>query len=577
MATSLEQRVGIGFAVAAALLVAAVLALHFGPPRLVSTLLFDVVAVALALGLSGGGLWVLRGEMARRRQAESSARESASRLQAIIDNTTVVAYIKDLHGRLVFVNRRFLELNRKSREDVEGHFDHEIFDAPTLAVFRADDDKVLAASGPLSFERTVTLPDGVHNFLSNKCALRDEHGKPFAICATSTDITALKRAEVDAHRLQLFLDSIVENLPDMIFVKDADELRFVRLNKAGEELLGFDREALLGKNDYDFFPREQAEFFVARDREVLRSGEILDIPEEPISTKDHGRRLLHTKKVAIQDERGRARYLLGISRDITQIREAEHKIRALHESVAEHARQLEVANRELEAFSYSVSHDLRAPLRHMDGFADLLRRQAWDTLDEKSRKYLDYVTDAAKVMGALIDDLLVFSRMGRVEMQSTHVELGELVAEVRKSLEAGTSGRSIAWRVGALPAVQADPSMMRQVLVNLLGNAIKYSSKNPDARIEIGTRESDTETTLFVRDNGVGFDMAYAGKLFGVFQRLHRAEEFEGTGIGLANVRRIIERHGGRAWAEGEVGKGATFFVSLPKRLHSDESAREAA
>ena len=228
---------------------------------------------------------------------------------------------------------------------------------------------------------------------------------------------------------------------------------------------------------------------------------------------------------------------------------------------------LEAANKELEAFSYSVSHDLRAPLRHIDGYAALLRKSVEESLNEKGARYLQTISDAAKQMGQLIDDLLVFSRMGRQEMLRTSVNLEQLVKSILADLRLDLQGREISWTIAPLPEVKGDPAMLRQVFVNLITNAIKFTGTRSLASIEIGVdRPSSAEIVMFVRDNGVGFDMDYASKLFGVFQRLHRADEFEGTGIGLANVRRIVHRHGGRTWAEGLPDKGATFFIALPTR-----------
>jgi signal transduction histidine kinase len=225
---------------------------------------------------------------------------------------------------------------------------------------------------------------------------------------------------------------------------------------------------------------------------------------------------------------------------------------------------LEAANRELEGFSYSVSHDLRTPLRHVLSFSELLLRKDPEGLDEQSRHYLDVICKSTTQMGRLIDDLLAYSRMGSVDMRKSAVPLGEVVATVVQELTSAAAGRSIQWVIPALPTVSGDESMLRLVLGNLLANAVKFTSKRPDAVIEVGCREEANEIVLFVRDNGAGFDMQFADKLFRLFRRLHRANEFEGTGVGLANVRRIISRHGGRTWAEGKVDAGATLYFSLP-------------
>ena len=255
--------------------------------------------------------------------------------------------------------------------------------------------------------------------------------------------------------------------------------------------------------------------------------------------------------------------------EVEQRRHREDEIRKLNLELGKRAVELEASNKELESFAYSVSHDLRAPLRHMVGYSELLQRQASALLDEKSQRFIRTILESAKRMGNLIDDLLAFSRIGRAETKKTAVDLKQLVEEVVAEIGQDTRGRDIAWKVGALPVCYGDRSMLRLVVVNLVSNAVKFTRTRKPAEIEIGCVDrGENEVEVFVRDNGAGFDMQYVDKLFGVFQRLHLPEQFEGTGIGLATVQRVVHRHGGQVRGEGAVDQGATFFFSLPKHAH---------
>ncbi len=279
---------------------------------------------------------------------------------------------------------------------------------------------------------------------------------------------------------------------------------------------------------------------------------------------------------------GPEKQIIAFVLDITERKRAEEEIHKLNEELEERVRsrtaELEAINKELEAFSYSVSHDLRAPIRHISGYVELLSKGAGD-LDEKNRHYLETIAQSAQQMGTLIDELLAFSRMGRAEMKKTSVDLEALVHQIIPELQADTAGRDIVWKIGSLPEVYADRILLKAVLTNLLSNAVKFTRTRPQAIIEIGTLPHPSlpappgrgeggkrEIVYYVRDNGVGFDMQYVDKLFALFQRLHRIEEFEGTGVGLANVHRIIHRHGGQTWAESELDRGATFYFSLPSQ-----------
>ena len=272
---------------------------------------------------------------------------------------------------------------------------------------------------------------------------------------------------------------------------------------------------------------------------------------------------------------GKAVRMVGAMADVTARRrvEAEGLLLSaqLEQRVALRTREIGAAKEALEAFSYSVSHDLRAPLRHITGFLQLLARNNLQRLDEEGKRYLSIVLGAAGKMAELIEALLSFSRLGQSVVRVGAVHTGALVNEVVQSFESEVEGRTIRWNVHALPDVQADETLLRQVFANIIGNALKYTRLKEVAEIEIGVEEKPQETVFFVKDNGVGFDMKYAGKLFCVFQRLHSEREFEGHGIGLANVRRIVLRHGGNTWAEAAEGRGATFYFSLP---HKTEEVR---
>lgn len=265
-----------------------------------------------------------------------------------------------------------------------------------------------------------------------------------------------------------------------------------------------------------------------------------------------------------------------LNREVRERRRAEATVRELNDAldarVRDRTAQLEEAVKELDAFSYSVSHDLRAPLRHVQGYAAKLEREFNGQLTDSSKRFLSTINNSCVEMGQLIDDLLEFSRMGRIELTESHVPLDEVLAQTVRSMEISTRDRRIVWKIAPLPVVLGDASMLRRVFDNLIGNAIKYTRRCDAAEIEVGCRgEEDGRIVVYVRDNGAGFDMQYVQKLFGVFQRLHRSDEFEGTGIGLAIVHRVISRHGGRVWAHGEIGHGATFYLTL--RLAASEIA----
>jgi PAS domain S-box-containing protein len=402
--------------------------------------------------------------------------------------------------------------------------------------------------------------------------IRSGDGKTDRLLSVSRDITEVKRAETNLTTANRFLDSLIEMLPVMIFVKDARTLRYVRQNRATLNLLGLSKDEVIGKRDRDFLPAEQADSILAKDREVLAAGRLVDIPEQSIHTQLLGVRTLHTMKMPLLDEHGTPEFLLGVSEDITERKLAEHAIRELNAALLTKASQLEATNKELESFSYSVSHDLRAPLRAVDGFALMLEEDYKERLDAEGLRYLSVIRQNSRRMGALIDDLLAFSRLGRQSVAHDQVNVDSLVREVVEEVlhtqslgDAGEGATAPHIEVQPLPPARGDRGLLRQVWVNLIANAVKYSSKAARPFIQVSGREVGAENHYCVRDNGVGFDMDYAGQLFRVFQRLHRADEFSGTGVGLAIVHRVVTRHGGRVWAEGKVDNGAVFSFALPR------------
>jgi PAS domain S-box-containing protein len=348
---------------------------------------------------------------------------------------------------------------------------------------------------------------------------------------------------------------------DTVFVRDMNEV-ITYWNRGAQELYGWTSEEAVGKRAHELlhtiFPAPIDEI----NAELLRTGRW---DGELVKTRADGTQVVVSSRWSLRrDDQGRPDAILATNNDITDRRRREDEVRALNEELGKRSAELEIINKELEAFAYSVSHDLRAPLRHMSGFTELLQKSAAGVLNEKSLRYVAIIMEAAKRMGNLIDDLLSFSRIGRAETHKTAINLEQLVREALADVRPDSGGRDIVWKIGELPNWYGDRSMLRLAFVNLISNAVKFTRTRPQAEIEIGCREQEKhQIVVFVRDNGVGFDMKYLNKLFGVFQRLHPTEAFEGTGIGLATVQRIVHRHGGRVWAEGLVDKGATFYFSL--------------
>jgi PAS domain S-box-containing protein len=538
-----------------------------------STLLSLLATLALASALFIALFRGVHREVRARREAEDAVRASDRYSRSVLDSSPDCLCVLTLEGRISQMTargRRLMDIDESVIID-----DREWLDAWT------GDDRI-AAETALADAR-AGKPARFHGFCPTVkgtpkwwdvivMPILGEDDRPERLLTVSRDISEVKRTESDLRETNRFLDSLIDNLPVMVAIKDAGDLRIVRHNDAFAQLLGFTPDALHGKSADELFTADEARLVNAKDREALEAGGLVEVPELSLHTAHLGLRTFHSMTVPINDRTGRPRYLMAISVDVTARKLAEQAIQELNTALEAKARQLESSVQELESFSYSVSHDLRAPLRAIDGFALMIEEDCSDKLDAEGRRYLAVIRGNSRRMGALIDDLLSFSRLGRLPVAAHEVNVESLVREVVDEI---VNGRSIPHdlnmqnppqiEIEALPPARGDRELLRQVWLNLIANAVKYSSKAAAPRITVSGRQNGIENLYSVRDNGVGFDMNYAEKLFGVFQRLHRSEEFSGTGVGLAIVHRVISRHGGRVWAEGRINDGATFSFALPK------------
>ena len=485
--------------------------------------------------------------------------EAARRERAVLHHALDVICSVDAEGKFVSVSPACYRVWGYTPDELIGRA-YIDFVAPADAERTMTAAERIVAGEPVTgFENRYVHKNGhlVHTMWTSTWSEVDQ-----LMYAVARDITERRRAEQAVRESETLLKAVLDTIPIGVWVVDSGS-RLILCNSSAEQLL--DRK-LTGTSTETADKNETLvslpeEWGLARAVNGEASvGEVIDLV-----SADMNRRTLLRSAVPMRNAQSEVVGAILVGQDITEIRRAGETIKDLNRALEQHAEQLTLANQELEAFSYSVSHDLRAPLRHINGFADLLVKHAGTMLDEKSLRYVKVISDSAATLGELIDDLLTFSRMGRAELQNTIVDLERLATDVMGELRAGISGRSIVFQNGNLPKVRGDRAMLRLVLVNLLSNALKYSHTRAEAHIEVGSKQDNPdEVVIYVRDNGVGFDMHYVDKLFGVFQRLHSGEEFTGTGIGLANVRRIISRHGGRTWGESKVDEGATFYFSLP-------------
>jgi len=485
-------------------------------------------------------------------------------LKAALDEHAIVA-ITDPQGKITYVNDKFCAISKYSRDELLGQ-DHRIINSGFHPKEFIRDLWTTIAHGKVwKGEIKNRAKDGSFYWVDTTIVpFLNEDGKPRQYVAIRADITARKLAEEERARLA----AIVKFSDDAIISKNLDGI-ITSWNPGAEKLFGYTGREAVGKSMLMFIPPERTHEETDILARIARGESVEHF--ETVRIRKDGRRIDISVTISpIKDNHGKIIGASKIARDISERKRAEAEIRQLNtkleERVASRTAELEAANKELEAFSYSVSHDLRAPLRAVNGFAGIVLEDFGGQLPEAGRHYLERIRSRGQRMGELIDDLLAFSRLGRQSVIRQRTNTARIVQEALDELKPQREGRQIELRIEELPLCRADPGLLKQVWVNLLSNAIKYTRDRNPAMVEVGCAHKNGEAVFFVRDNGAGFDMQYADKLFGVFQRLHRAEEFEGTGVGLAIVQRIIHQHGGRVWAEGHVNQGAAFYFTIEER-----------
>lgn len=550
----------------------------YAPIRERRWMLVALVGITLlATGAGVGFIWrqqELRSARERYRAAEALT-ESEARFQLVAESAPIgMAQADPRTGKWLHVNRKMCAITGYSESEMLGLRVPDITHPEDREADWEAFQRVIRGESPsYRIEKRYLRKDGSETWVNvNMTVLRDAAGEPVRTIAAIEDISERKKAEAERDRLarhrQLALDSA-----RMGWWHYDPVTRIATWDERYKEIFGVSgyqspNEEILARLHPDDLPQVWAAVEAALD----------PVDPRPYSTEyrvnhpDGSVRWVEAHGVASFEGEGAARRatsFVGTVCDLSERKRAEEEIRRLNaeleQRVLRRTAELTASNQELEAFSYSVSHDLRAPLRHIDGYVGLLLERCRGDLTDRGRHYVDTIADSARQMVRLIDDLLQFSRTGRAEMHQAGVDMNRTLREALDSVANELAGRTIEWVIGDLPPVRGDGAMLRLVWTNLLGNAVKYTRTKAKARIEVAAHEGPGETTFVVRDDGVGFDTRYAHKLFGVFQRLHSAAEFEGTGIGLATVRRIVSRHGGRTWAEAELGAGAAFYFSLPR------------
>jgi PAS domain S-box-containing protein len=561
------------------------------------------VSVTISPISDGTGAIVGASKIARditaHKRAEEVLRESEERFHAMLNGIPQLAWTAEPDGYIFWFNQRWYDYTGTTPEQTKG-WDWQNVHDPEILPKVLDQWKLAIAEGtPFEMEFPLRAGDGSFRmFLTRVLPLKDAKGHVLRWFGTNTDISERKLAEVQlAGQAQELIRRAEELASSRVALETQTLMLQSVLDSMGEGLVAADRNGhfliwndsaikLMGRKASNL-PTEQ---WTPHYQVFLPDG-ITPCPTDrlPLVRALHGesvqmelmvehpdranRVCLEVTARPLKDNQGNLRGGVAVLRDITERKTAEREVQALNQTletrVIERTAELKVANKELESFTYSVSHDLRAPIRHISGFAKILVEKFRSSLPAEAHEHLQLIVQAAHRMGQMVDEMLKLARLGRQELAVKVTGLSSLVEDVITLLAPETEGRQVEWKIGQLPFVECDPILMPQVFQNLISNALKYSRPRSHAVIEIGQTEKEGEKVIFVKDNGVGFDMEYSDKLFGVFQRLHLAEEFEGNGIGLATVERIIKKHGGRVWVEAELDRGATFYFTLGGGEHS--------